>query len=87
MLTLFQIFYPDLINKQDTPTYKIIPDPESADKSTCFIRFSAGPPYEDIAFRIIAREWEQSQKHGFRSSFDRGVLQLHFHFKRYRYRK
>lgn len=24
--------------------------------------FSAGPPYEDIAFRIVNREWEFSHK-------------------------
>jgi hypothetical protein len=25
--------------------------------STCILRFSAGPPYEDLAFRIINKEW------------------------------
>ena len=25
--------------------------------STCILRFSAGPPYEDIAFRILNKEW------------------------------
>jgi hypothetical protein len=24
--------------------------------------FSAGPPYEDIAFRIVNKEWETTQR-------------------------
>ena len=47
----FNILYHDLIDKQVAPTYKIERDPESADGSTCMLRFTAGPPYEDIAFR------------------------------------
>lgn len=39
------------------------------------IVFTAGPPYEDIAFRIVRRPWEYSHRKGFRSMFDRGVLQ------------
>uniref|UniRef100_V5EB08 Splicing factor Cactin n=2 Tax=Kalmanozyma brasiliensis (strain GHG001) TaxID=1365824 RepID=V5EB08_KALBG len=81
----FNIFYPDLIDKTIAPTYKIIK--EKGEEDTVLLRFSAGPPYEDIAFRIVNREWEYSHKRGFRNSFDRGVLQLHFNFKRLRYRK
>jgi hypothetical protein len=81
----FNIFYPDLIDKTVAPTYKITK--EAGQDDTVLLRFSAGPPYEDIAFRIVNREWEYSHKRGFRNSFDRGVLQLHFNFKRLRYRK
>ncbi|KAI9281148.1 mid region of cactin-domain-containing protein [Sporodiniella umbellata] len=81
----FNVFYPDLIDKAKAPTYYIEKDPESPD--TVLIRFHAGPPYEDIAFRIVNREWEYSHKKGFRCSFDRGVLSLWFHFKRQFYRK
>ncbi|GBC15653.1 mid region of cactin-domain-containing protein [Rhizophagus irregularis DAOM 181602=DAOM 197198] len=81
----FNIFYPDLIDKSKAPTYKIEREPGNND--TVLIRFMAGPPYEDIAFRIVNREWEYSHKKGFKSSFDRGVLQLHFHFKRHYYRR
>jgi hypothetical protein len=37
------------------------------------IRFIAGPPYEDIAFRIVDKEWDYSAKRdrGFKSSFDK----------------
>ncbi|RUP50152.1 mid region of cactin-domain-containing protein [Jimgerdemannia flammicorona] len=81
----FNIFYPDLLDKSKAPTYVIEREPDTTE--TVFIRFKAGPPYEDIAFRIVNREWEYSHKKGFRSSFDRGVLQLYFHFKRHYYRK
>ncbi|CAG2168881.1 unnamed protein product, partial [Oppiella nova] len=51
------------------------------------IRFSSGPPYEDICFKIVNREWNFSYKSGFRSQFHNNILQLWFHFKRYRYRR
>ncbi|EGF81611.1 hypothetical protein BATDEDRAFT_87661 [Batrachochytrium dendrobatidis JAM81] len=81
----FNVFYPDLIDKTKAPTYKIEKDVGSED--TVVIRFIAGPPYEDVAFKIVKREWEYSHKKGFRSSFDRGILQLWFHFKRHFYRR
>ncbi|KAL5594747.1 hypothetical protein BROUX41_001661 [Berkeleyomyces rouxiae] len=96
----FNIFYPDLIDKTKAPTFKIIRENgrrrgESStstmpgENDTCLIRFVAGPPYEDIAFRIVDREWDYSSKRerGFKSSFDNGILQLHFQFKRIFYRK
>lgn len=51
------------------------------------LRFHAGPPYEDIAFKIVNREWEYSYKRGFRCHFHNNIFQLWFHFKRYRYRR
>ncbi|KAI5454835.1 hypothetical protein NCC49_002117 [Naganishia albida] len=81
----FNIFYPDLIDKTKTPSYKFVRTKDDPD--TCLLVFTAGPPYEDIAFRIVDKEWEYSHKRGFRSSFDRGVLQLYFNFKRQFYRK
>ena len=56
----FNIFYPDLIDKSKAPTYKIVKEPGNED--TVLLHFSAGPPYEDIAFRIVNREWEYSHK-------------------------
>ncbi|KAF8559066.1 hypothetical protein OG21DRAFT_1480931 [Imleria badia] len=82
---VFNIFYPDLIDKSKAPTYKIVKEPGNED--TVLLYFSAGPPYEDIAFRIVNREWEFSHKRGFRSSFDRGCLSLWFNFRRNFYRK
>ncbi|KAG2751414.1 hypothetical protein P692DRAFT_20872136 [Suillus brevipes Sb2] len=81
----FNIFYPDLIDKSKAPTYKIVREPGNED--TVLLHFSAGPPYEDIGFRIVNREWEFSHKRGFRSSFDRGCLSLWFNFRRNFYRK
>ncbi|KAH7343317.1 mid region of cactin-domain-containing protein [Rhizoctonia solani] len=81
----FNIFYPDLIDKGKAPTYKIVKEPGNED--TVLLHFMAGPPYEDIAFRVVNREWEYSHKRGFRSSFDRGCLSLWFNFRRNYYRK
>jgi len=81
----FNIFYPDLIDKSKAPTYKIIKEPGNED--TVLLLFTAGPPYEDIAFRIVNRDWEHSHKRGFKSTFDRGCLSLWFNFRRNFYRK
>lgn len=83
----FNIFYPDLIDKSSAPTYVLERDPESADGSTCMIRFKAGAPYEDIAFRIVNKEWEYTAKRGFKCVFERGILHLYFNFKRTGYRR
>jgi hypothetical protein len=50
-------------------------------------RFSAGAPYEDIAFRVVNKEWEYSHKRGYKCTFERGILHLYFNFKRTRYRR
>lgn len=83
----FNIFYPDLIDKRVAPEYKVLPGDEGAGKDFCIIRFRAGPPYEDIAFKIVNREWEFSRKHGFRCQFRNGVFQLHFRYRRQFYRR
>ncbi|XP_044265541.1 cactin isoform X2 [Tribolium madens] len=81
----FNIFYPDLIDKNSTPEYFLTPCPEN--REFAILRFHAGPPYEDIAFKIVNREWEYSYKRGFRCQFHNNIFQLWFHFKRYRYRR
>lgn len=94
----FNVFYPELMDKTKTPTYKIVRDDgrkrgqtfaPAGEEDTCLIKFMAGPPYEDIAFRIVDRDWDYSAKRerGFKSSFDKGILQLHFQFKKIFYRK
>jgi hypothetical protein len=94
----FNIFYPDLIDKTKAPTYKIEREggrkkgqsfAPAGEEDTCLIRFISGPPYEDVAFRIVDKEWDYSAKRerGFRSSFDKAILQLHFQFKKVFYRK
>ncbi|CAJ0607236.1 unnamed protein product [Cylicocyclus nassatus] len=51
----FNIFYPDLLDPSQTPSFTVTPcdDPDFA-----VIKFKAGPPYEDIAFKCVNREWE-----------------------------
>lgn len=94
----FNIFYPDLIDKTKAPTYRIEREggrkkgqsfAPAGEEDTCLIKFVAGPPYEDLAFRIVDKEWDYSAKRerGFRSSFDKGILQLHFQLKKIYYRK
>jgi hypothetical protein len=80
----FNIFYPDLIDKSQTAQYFI--EPADSDEF-CIIRFHAGPPYEDIAFKIINREWNRSRRRGFRCTFERGVLSLYFNFNTHWYRR
>ncbi|KAJ2894069.1 hypothetical protein IWW38_002690 [Coemansia aciculifera] len=82
----FNIFYPDLIDKSSAPTYRVERDPMGGE-DTVILRFIAGPPYEDVAFRIVNREWEWNRRRGFKNVFDRGVLQLHFRFMRHFYRR
>ena len=83
----FNIFYPDLIDKAKAPTYRIEREhgrkrgqsfAAAGEEDTCLIRFMAGPPYEDIAFRIVDKEWDYSAKRerGFKSTFDKVYLLL-----------
>ncbi|GMK59549.1 hypothetical protein CspeluHIS016_0801550 [Cutaneotrichosporon spelunceum] len=92
----FHIFYPDLMcrasvghtdasDKSTPPSYDRVPVP--GDDGTELLVFRAGPPYEDVAFRIVRKQWDYSHRRGFRSHFDRGVLQLAFKFQRDTYRK
>ena len=81
----FNIFYPDLIDKKTTPQYTMTPCKDNRD--FCILRIHAGPPYEDIAFKIVNREWEYGYKRGFRCQFQNNIFQLWFHFKRLRYRR
>ena len=48
--TEFNIFYPDL-----HAGVKLLPVKWG---EYCIMRVIAGPPYEDIAFKIVNREWE-----------------------------
>jgi hypothetical protein len=80
----FNIFYPDLFDKTITPKYTLEP---TDSPEFCIIRFSCGPPYEDIAFKIINRQWNKSRKRGFRCTFERGVLSLYINFATHWYRR
>ena len=82
----FNIFFPDLIDKSKTPTYTLTPCSDNPEFAT--LRITASPPYEDIAFKIVNREWEFGYKRGFKCHFlNSSIFQLWFHFKRLRYRR
>lgn len=80
----FSVFYPDLMDRTKTPQFTL-ERTESPD--FVIIRFKAGPPYEDVAFKIVNREWNRARKHGYRCTFERGVLSLYFNFKGHWYRR
>lgn len=75
----FNIFYPNLLHKRSTPEYFLEGCVDNSDFA--IVCFHAGPPYQDIAFKIVRREWEYSHRLGFRGHFANGIFQLWFHFK------
>lgn len=87
----FNIFYPELSqissnNSTLLPTYRREIDPTDPENNE-IVRFSAGPPYSDVIFRIPKEEWDMSSQHGFKCIFERGALRLHFWFRSQRYRR
>eukprot|EP01083_Nonionella_stella_P006266 18233_1 len=80
----FNLFYPDLIDPSQPPSYKLY---EKDDSEYAILIFHSGPPYQDIAFKIVNNEWEPSHRRGFRCRFEKGIFSLYFNFKRYRYRR
>jgi hypothetical protein len=81
----FNIFYTDLVNPNITPKFKTEAIPGNHD--WVILRFSAGPPYLDVAFKIVNKSWERDPKWGFKAVFERGILRLWFNFKRTRYKR
>merc|ERR1712196_89036 len=67
----FNIFYPDLMNESKVPVYFVEKDLDNEDGSTCIIRFHASPPYEDVAFRTVNKQWETASKRGFGCVFEK----------------
>lgn len=63
----------DPSDKSTPPSYDRVSIP--GDDGTELLVFRAAPPYEDVAFRIVRKQWDYSHRRGFRSHFDRGVLQ------------
>jgi hypothetical protein len=82
----FTVFYPDLIDKTVSPTFSV--SPVATEPGFVILRFTAGPPYEDLAFKILDLPWLYSRRAGFRCQFDRNnIFQLWFCFRRERYRR
>lgn len=80
----FNIVYCDLANPTVAPKYKLEP---SKEPGSLLLRFTAGPPYEDLVFRVPNKQWDFDRRSGFTCTFERGVLRLHFSFMRDRYRR
>ena len=78
------IVYVDLVNTSVSPKYKIEP---SREPDSVLLRITAGVPYEDLVFRIPNKQWDFDRRSGFTCTFDRGVLKLHFAFRKDRYRR
>ncbi|CAF5098937.1 unnamed protein product [Rotaria sp. Silwood1] len=81
----FNIFYPDLIDKNQLPSCSLTVCENNRNFSV--LKFHAGPPYEDIAFKIINEEWDKSCKHEFQCRFHNGILRLWFKFRKYKYHR
>ena len=81
----FNIFYTELVDPTKTPTFKVEPIPGNHD--WVILRFKAGPPYLDVAFKIVNKPWETDSKYGYKAVFDKGVLRLWFQFKKMRYKR
>jgi hypothetical protein len=60
----FNIFYPDLIDPSKAPGYSI--QKLKDEPGFALIRFSAGPPYQDIAFKIVDMRWTMGRFSGYR---------------------
>lgn len=78
----FSIFYPDLVDPMATPQFHLDPCDEP---DMVLLRFTAGAPYEDIAFKISNRQWDKYKKSDYRCVFENGVLQLNFDYKLHKY--
>jgi len=81
----FNIFVPELVDKTKSPEYVLETD-EEGNTNFVVLCFKLGEPYLDVRFKIVAGEWMNSWKDGFKSSFAGGVLRLWFIYKVYRYR-
>jgi hypothetical protein len=80
----FNIFYADLEDVSKTPTFKIH---RTEDQDLVILEFIASKPYRNLAFKIRAGEWEKLPRAGYKSVFTQGMMQLHFNFRRYRYKR
>lgn len=80
----FTIFYPDLMETFNTPTFSLEED-DPPNPNTQLIIFRAGAPYQDIAFRIKKDKWDMenaslTQVSVYKSRFINNILQLWFRF-------
>ena len=85
----FILFYPALAKtKRNLETmFRVENTEKGADDDYCIIVFSAGPPYADVAYRIVRKQWDR-RPGGVRASFnDQGRFRLFFRFTGTNYRR
>lgn len=86
----FTLFYPALAKNKnvDLRSFFRIEDVEKGfNEEYCLLVFSPGPPYADVAYRIVRKQWDPKPG-GVRVSFDHnGKFKLFFRFSRNNYRR
>ena len=86
----FDIFYPDLperLTPESKPTFTLLPTSKGWEDTEAILKFSAGLPYSDIAFRVANRNWNRNPRRGFQCVLERGVFSLYFQFQHVKYRR
>jgi hypothetical protein len=83
----FTMLYPDL-KSAVTPTFSVIPTEKGWSDEYCVLLFKAGPPYLDVAYRVVNQQWDQ-RRGGVKPSFDpaSGRFRLYFRFTSTSYRR
>nr|CCC95727.1 unnamed protein product [Trypanosoma congolense IL3000] len=85
----FTLFYPALANtKRDmSRIYRIEDTSRGPNDDYCVLVFSVGPPYADVAYQIVRKQWDP-RPGGVRASFDSsGTYRLFFRFTNSNYRR
>lgn len=85
----FTLFYPALAKTKRNPLhfFRIEDTPSGPQDEYCLLVFSVGPPYADVAYRIVRKQWDP-RRGGVRVSFDAtGKFRLFFRFASSNYRR
>ncbi|RNF08714.1 uncharacterized protein Tco025E_07103 [Trypanosoma conorhini] len=85
----FTLFYPALADtKRDmSRIYHIENTMKGPNDDYCILVFSVGPPYADVAYQIVRKQWDP-RPGGVRASFDStGTYRLFFRFTNSNYRR
>ncbi|KEG06091.1 hypothetical protein DQ04_15991000 [Trypanosoma grayi] len=85
----FTLFYPALANttRDMSRIYHIEDTPKGPNGDYCILVFSVGPPYADVAYQIVRKQWD-TRPGGVRASFDSsGTYRLFFRFTNSNYRR
>lgn len=74
----FTLYYPELMGRR-MPEFEVLPTDKGWDDEYCLLVFRAGPPYLDVAYRIVNKQWDKGR--GVKVSFEpNGKFRLYFRF-------